>query len=343
MLVVLASSLSVYAAPRAQVAAHEIPAGAVLAGEDIASVKLRIVLPADALTAPEQAIGATTLRPIDAGAVIRSAWLVGGPLSAAPRAGSVVALSDLPVRVSPAGTARITELSRGESAYVGLLSLDPGAAIPAHRDATEEYIHVIEGYGTLTMNGQDHDLGPGSTVYMPAQAEVSFVNSERPMRAFQVFAGPAPASKYDSWSLAAPVAASASVGPFQVSCADTQCAVSYQGRPVAKDLSFRPSQPPGAPAPLPHEGLLSGLALFPGFSASWLVRTDEGDGCPVMYQALCIEEGYPVMTKPFGNCNEVSGVSTSPDSNSLLLTFDAEPQANRARTVVQLQEGCRLK
>ena len=95
--------------------------------------------------------------------------------------------------------ARVTELVRGRNAFVARLDLDGEAEVPKHRDGTEEYLVVLEGGGTLLMNGKPYQLSAGSAVFMPANAEVSFANGPRKMVALQIFAGPGPASKYDTW------------------------------------------------------------------------------------------------------------------------------------------------
>ena len=74
------------------------------------------------------------------------------------------------------------------------------AAVPEHQDATEEYIHVLSGGGTVTIDGQAHEVQAGGTIFMPAGATVSFQNGKEPMVALQVFAGPAPSAKYESWT-----------------------------------------------------------------------------------------------------------------------------------------------
>jgi quercetin dioxygenase-like cupin family protein len=112
---------------------------------------------------------------------------------------TVVALADAPSATAPHGKATITHLARGQNAYLGHMRMAPGAAVPVHRDATEEYIHVLEGGGVMTIDGRTYEIGPGTTVFMPANAEVSFQNGEAEMQAIQVFAGPEPAKKYDAW------------------------------------------------------------------------------------------------------------------------------------------------
>ncbi|MEM9458335.1 MAG: cupin domain-containing protein [Myxococcota bacterium] len=103
-------------------------------------------------------------------------------------------------RVAPNGKARVTLLAQGLNAFVARLEMDPGAAVPEHRDATEEYIHVLEGSGTITIDDTEFPLAAGGTVYMPANAKVSFQNGDAPLVGLQVFAGPEPAAKYDAWT-----------------------------------------------------------------------------------------------------------------------------------------------
>lgn len=121
------------------------------------------------------------------------------PADVQTSAATVVPLAEAPRALAPNGKATITHLARGQNAYLGMLTMEPGGAVPIHRDPTEEYIHVLEGGGTMTIDGRSYELTVGTTIYMPADAEVSFQNGPAPMRAIQVFAGPAPAAKYDSW------------------------------------------------------------------------------------------------------------------------------------------------
>ena len=117
----------------------------------------------------------------------------------APRKATIVKLADAPRAQPPTKTATIHHLARGQNAYVGKLEMAAGGKVPTHRDATEEYIHILEGGGTMTIDGEATVIGAGDTVYMPANAEVSFANGDAKMVGLQVFAGPAPAKKYDGW------------------------------------------------------------------------------------------------------------------------------------------------
>jgi quercetin dioxygenase-like cupin family protein len=119
--------------------------------------------------------------------------------AAQPLAATVIALADARSATAPHGQATITHLALGHNAYLGRMRMAPGAAVPVHRDPTEEYIHVLEGGGVMTIDGREYEIGAGTTIFMPANAEVSFQNGEAEMLALQVFAGPDPAKKYDAW------------------------------------------------------------------------------------------------------------------------------------------------
>lgn len=124
----------------------------------------------------------------------------GAPSQGASPHNLVVSKLEAPQRTAPNDKATITILARGENAFLGRLEMDAGAAVPEHADATEEYIHVVQGSGTMTIDGQIYDVAPGTTIYMPPGARVSFQNGDAPLSAIQVFAGPEPAAKYDAWT-----------------------------------------------------------------------------------------------------------------------------------------------
>jgi quercetin dioxygenase-like cupin family protein len=119
---------------------------------------------------------------------------------ARPSSSIVRPASALCTKVNPAKNARVTELARGANAFVARLEMDARAQIPEHRDATEEYIHVLAGQGTMWIDDVKHDVGPGTSVLMAPNAKVRFENGAQSMTAIQVFAGPAPAAKFDAWT-----------------------------------------------------------------------------------------------------------------------------------------------
>ncbi len=98
--------------------------------------------------------------------------------------------------------AEVYLLARGDNAFLGKLEMAPGGEVPEHRDPTEEYIHILAGGGVFHIDGQAHTVGPGTTIFMPANALVSFKNGDARLVAIQVFAGPGPAAKYDAWTAA---------------------------------------------------------------------------------------------------------------------------------------------
>jgi quercetin dioxygenase-like cupin family protein len=119
------------------------------------------------------------------------------PVASAPA--EVRSAEAAPRKTSPNGKSTIQLLAQGTNAFVGKLEMAAGAAVPEHQDPTEEYIHVLSGHGTLTMDGKPYEIGPGTTILMPAHSTVSYQNGDEPLVAIQVFAGPGPAAKYDGW------------------------------------------------------------------------------------------------------------------------------------------------
>ena len=125
--------------------------------------------------------------------------LVACEASAPVRPATVTSLAQVEHR-RKGDAADIYLLARGENAFLGKLEMAAGGEVPEHRDPTEEYIHILAGGGVFKIDGQTHQVGPGSTIYMPAGALVSFKNGDVPLVAIQVFAGPGPAAKYDAWT-----------------------------------------------------------------------------------------------------------------------------------------------
>lgn len=119
-----------------------------------------------------------------------------------PRVGAVVSASTAPKRSAPSGKASVQVLSAPDAqAFVGVLELAAGAKVPVHRDESDEFVYVLEGGGTLTMDGVAHTIGPGDLVTMPGGAEVTFqASAAAPTRVLQVFAPATSAAKYDAWS-----------------------------------------------------------------------------------------------------------------------------------------------
>lgn len=132
-------------------------------------------------------------------ALIQPALAADGPATATVRH-----ISDAPTRSTPSGTASVMRLAGAEegakNAFFAVLTIQPGGAVPVHRDATEEYLYVQTGMGVITIDGTDHTIKPGTGVFMPANAEVSFaVTGDEPVTVVQFFAGQGPEAKYAGW------------------------------------------------------------------------------------------------------------------------------------------------
>lgn len=112
----------------------------------------------------------------------------------------VVAEGEAEHRQAPSGKADVFVLARGSNAFVARLELAANGAVPEHRDATEEYLYILEGGGELMIDDRPYTIAPGSAVYMPANAKVSYQNGDARLVAVQVFAGPEPAAKYEGWA-----------------------------------------------------------------------------------------------------------------------------------------------
>ena len=114
---------------------------------------------------------------------------------------SVRHIESTEVREVPSGKASIRFLAQGQEAFVGLLRMDGGGKVPEHRDASEEYIHVLKGSGTMFIDDKPHIIKPGTSIFMPKHAKVRFENGPDELMAIQVFAGPESAAKYQSWKV----------------------------------------------------------------------------------------------------------------------------------------------
>lgn len=124
---------------------------------------------------------------------------------AKPPAHTVIHEDVAPTRAVPSGKAKVMRLAGKEEgakqAFFGVLELAPGAKVPVHRDATEEYIYILQGTGQITIDGTTHEVSAGTGIFMPANAQVSFVaTGTTPVRAVQFFAGQGPEAKYDGWA-----------------------------------------------------------------------------------------------------------------------------------------------
>jgi len=124
------------------------------------------------------------------------------PTFAGPGA-TIVSIKDNTPIPSPNGKAELLRVAQGANAFVAMLQMKPGAVVPVHRDATEEYILFMGGGGIMTIDGVTTEVSEGHAIYMAPNAEVTFTAGADGALVFQVFAGPEPSAKYDSWGAAA--------------------------------------------------------------------------------------------------------------------------------------------
>ena len=115
---------------------------------------------------------------------------------------TIIEKANATVRVAPSGKARIKILAKGKNSFIGELWLAANAKVPLHRDSTEEYLHIVSGSGKMTIDGKTTEVSAGTTIFMPANAEVRFQNGPQPLRCLQVFSGPESAKKYLKWPIA---------------------------------------------------------------------------------------------------------------------------------------------
>ena len=107
-------------------------------------------------------------------------------------------------RTAPSGMATVYRIAGDEegakNAFFGVLEIQPGARVPVHRDATEEYLYIVRGAGKITIDGKTTDIKEDFAIFMPAGAEVTFeATGTETVRAVQFFSGQGPEAKYDSW------------------------------------------------------------------------------------------------------------------------------------------------
>ena len=53
----------------------------------------------------------------------------------------------------------------------GVAEFEPGGWLGLHRHTPAEIYYVLEGQGVVTIEGQDHDVAPGSALFIPGDAE----------------------------------------------------------------------------------------------------------------------------------------------------------------------------
>jgi len=78
------------------------------------------------------------------------------------------------------------------SLTTGVGELPVGGRLGLHRHEPEETYYVLEGSGTVALDGSEYAVGAGSSVFIPSQVEHGIANTGRsPLRFFYAFAADA--------------------------------------------------------------------------------------------------------------------------------------------------------
>ncbi len=92
--------------------------------------------------------------------------------------------TDVPAQVfgddAPGVTIRwvIDEQKDGAPTYdLRVIEVAPGGHTPKHNHPFEHENFVIEGKGRLQINGEWHEIGPGDVVFVPPNAQHTYVNA----------------------------------------------------------------------------------------------------------------------------------------------------------------------
>ena len=71
----------------------------------------------------------------------------------------------------------------------GIADLNAGGWLGLHRHTPAEISYVVEGHGTVTLDGDDYLVSAGTTVYIPGDTEHGIRNTgAAPLRVFYAFA-----------------------------------------------------------------------------------------------------------------------------------------------------------
>ena len=68
------------------------------------------------------------------------------------------------------------DATQTNSLTAGVAEVEPGGWLGLHRHSPAEIYYVIEGRGIVTVDGVEHEVSPGSAVFIPADAEHSVRN-----------------------------------------------------------------------------------------------------------------------------------------------------------------------
>ena len=95
----------------------------------------------------------------------------------------------------------------------------------------------------------------------------------------------------------------------------------------------------GAEVPCPEATALQ-RELTEG-TGRYLLTLAHGDGCPTMYQVVCLVDGKH--TEAFGNCSDFSSVTTTGEATVFHFAADAEAGRKAARFAFSGDRSCKVK
>ena len=76
----------------------------------------------------------------------------------------------------------------GKEIGVDYMQMQPGSAFPLHIHNGDHILYVVEGEGIAEVNGKDHLLTKGDTIYVPANEPHAFKASKNKNEPFQILA-----------------------------------------------------------------------------------------------------------------------------------------------------------
>ncbi len=80
---------------------------------------------------------------------------------------------------------------------ISILEADKGWGVPEHAHAdSAEFLYILEGSGTMFIDGKKFRVKPQSAVYIPKGAKHSFTNGDKPLRAVQFYGGSGPEERF---------------------------------------------------------------------------------------------------------------------------------------------------
>jgi putative monooxygenase len=97
-----------------------------------------------------------------------------------PSAATIIRPSQLTARDRGGGVRTIPLVTRAHGATTfinGITIFDPGAAVPLHRHNCEESVVILEGHALVEIDGQEFEVGPQETTFLPANIPHRFRNA----------------------------------------------------------------------------------------------------------------------------------------------------------------------